>query len=53
MRIEFYEFMRMNKYKKGIMYKKSVIRFMEKYGILEEEFSAEALMKSFQRWREK
>lgn len=53
MRIEFYEFMRMNKYKEGIMYKKSVILFMEKYGILEEELSSDALMKSFQRWNRK
>ena len=43
----------MNKYRDGTKYKKSVLLFMEKYGIQEEELSAEALMKSFQRWRKK
>lgn len=53
MRIEFYEFLLMNKFKEGIMYKKSVFMFMEKYDIAEEDLTSDALIKSFQRWRNK
>ena len=53
MRIEFYEYVLTNKFKNGIQYKKSIFLFLERYTILEEELSTDALTKSFQRWRGK
>lgn len=51
MHMELYELMRTNKFKKGIMYQTSVRRFQEQYNMW--DITEEALLKSYQRWREK
>ena len=51
MKAELHSMMMKNKFRNGIMYKKSLIRFMEKYNI--EDRNEEALMKAFQRWKKR
>lgn len=52
MRMELFEYLLENKFRKGVMYKLSMERFVEHYNMVElvEEGS---LMKAFQRWRKK
>ena len=40
-----------NKFRNGIMYKKTLLSFMDKYHI--EDKHEDALMKAFQRWKKK
>ena len=46
-----YSIMLKNKFRNGIMYKKSLLLFMDKYHI--EDKHEDALMKSFQRWKKR
>lgn len=48
---ELHEMMDENKHLRGIMFKDSVAIFMSKYGI--ESISEDALLKNYQRWRDK
>ncbi len=48
---ELHEVMDENKHLRGIMFKDSVFMFMRKYGI--ESISEDALLKNYQRWRDK
>lgn len=48
---ELHEVMDENKHIHGIKFKDSVFRFMRKYGI--ESISEDALLKNYQRWRDK
>lgn len=50
MRMELYEMLLHNKYKNGMMYKKTMTLFVERYQ-LEELIGEETLMRAFQRWR--
>ena len=50
MRTELYEYLLKNKFTKGIMFKKSMHQFVERYG-MEETVEEETLMRAFQRWR--
>lgn len=50
MKAELFMFLLDNKFKKGIMYKKSMHQFVEMYN-MEETVEEESLMKAFQRWR--
>lgn len=52
MKAELYPFLLDNKFNKGVMFKKSMILFMEHYN-MEELVEEETLMKAFQRWRKK
>ena len=51
LRAELYSTMQRNKFRHGIMYKKSLLQFMDKYHI--EDKHEDALMKAFQRWKKK
>lgn len=51
LRAELYSTMQKNKFRHGIMYKKSLLLFMAKYHI--EDKHEDALMKAFQRWKKK
>ena len=53
MTFEFLDFVRTNKFNKGIAYKKSVFMFLDSYRITEDELSVDTLLKRFQRWRKK
>lgn len=48
---ELHDFMDENKHIKGIQFKDSVFLFMSKYGI--EAITEDALLKNYQRWRDK
>ena len=48
---ELHELMDENKHIHGIQFKESVFRFMRKYGI--ESITEDALLKNYQRWRDK
>lgn len=50
MKAELYLFLLDNKFNKGVMYKKSMSQFVERYG-MEELVQEESLMRTFQRWR--
>lgn len=50
MKAELYLFLLDNKFNKGVMYKKSMSQFVERYG-MEELVQEESLMRAFQRWR--
>lgn len=50
MKAELYSFLLDNKFTNGMMYKKSMHRFVEHYG-MEELVQEETLMRAFQRWR--
>ena len=52
MKVELYSFLLENKFKNGVMYKKSMELFIEKYDIMD-LVEEEALMRAFQRWRKK
>lgn len=49
LKAELHSLMQKNKYQKGIMYKKTLIWFMQKYHI--DDKHEDAFMKSFQRWK--
>lgn len=51
MHMELYEFMRNNKFKKGVMYQASVRFFQKQYQMW--NITEEALLKSYQRWRDR
>ena len=51
LKAELHSLMQKNKYQKGIMYKKTLILFMQKYHI--DDRHEDALMKSFQRWKKR
>ncbi|WP_455584179.1 hypothetical protein [Bacteroides sp.] len=51
LKVELHSLMLKNKFQKGIMYKKSLLWFMETYHI--EDKYEDALMKAFQRWKKK
>ena len=51
LKTELHSMMLRNKFRNGIMYKKSLLLFMEKYHI--EDKHEDALMKAFQRWKKK
>lgn len=50
MRAELYEYLQANKFQKGVMFKKSMHQFVERYE-MEELVQEESLMRAFQRWR--
>lgn len=50
MKAELYSFLLENKFKNGIMYKKSMEQFVIKYNMVE-VIEEESLMRAFQRWR--
>lgn len=50
MRAELYSFLLENKFKNGVMYKKSMHEFVEKYDMAE-SVEEESLIRAFQRWR--
>ena len=52
MRAELYSFLLENKFKNGVMYKKSMHEFVEKYDMAE-SVEEESLIRAFQRWRKK
>ena len=51
LKAELHSLMQKNKYQKGIMYKKTLILFMQKYHI--DDRHEDAFMKSFQRWKKR
>lgn len=51
MHMELYEFMRHGKFKKGIMFQTSAYRFQRQHEMW--DITSEALLKSYQRWRDK
>lgn len=51
LKTELHSMMLKNKFRNGIMYKKSLLSFMDKYHI--DDKHEDALMKAFQRWRKK
>lgn len=52
MKAELYSFLLEEKFNNGVMYKRAMERFIEKYG-MEELVEEESLMRAFQRWRKK
>jgi hypothetical protein len=48
---ELHDYMDENKHIKGIQFKESVFVFMHRYGL--ESISEDALLKNYQRWRDK
>ncbi|MBD3589608.1 hypothetical protein [Bacteroides sp. GM023] len=52
MRAELYSFLLENKFKNGVMYKKSMEQFVIHYNMVE-IVEEESLMRTFQRWRKK
>lgn len=50
MKAELYSFLLDNKFNKGMMFKKSMMLFVEHYEMVE-LVQEESLMKAFQRWR--
>ena len=51
LKTELHSIMLRNKFRNGIMYKKSLLLFMDKYNI--DDRHEDALMKSFQRWKKR
>ncbi len=52
MRAELYSFLLENKFKNGVMYKRSMEQFIIHYNMME-VVEEESLMRTFQRWRKK
>lgn len=51
LKMDMYNYLLEEKYQRGVMYKKALIAFMEKYRIA--DTNEYALMKAFQRWKKK
>lgn len=52
MKAELYSYLLYNKYTNGVMYKKSMEQFVDKYHMAE-QVEESSLMRAFQRWRKK